>query len=107
MNGAMLDTHLVREAGMLEMKKFDEHKVYTKVPIAEALKVTGKRPIGSCWIDISKGDSQNPNYRSRLVAQEIKRNADEGMFAATPPLEAKKGRFSMVMTQYAKERCQF
>ena len=107
MSGQMLDTHLVREARQLEMKKFGEHTVYTKVPISEAIRVTGKRPIGSRWIDINKGDSKNPNYRSRLVAQEIKRAADEGMFAATPPLEAKKCLFSMVMTQFAKNRCQF
>ena len=105
MSGQILDTHLVREARQLEMKKFSEHEVYTKVPISEAIHVTGKKPIGSRWIDINKGDSSNPNYRSRLVAKEIKREADEGMFAAMPPLEAKKCLFSMVMTQFARARC--
>ena len=32
----------------------------------------------------------NPEYRSRLVAQEIKTDKREDLFAATPPLEAKK-----------------
>ena len=50
----------------------------------------GKDPIGTRWIDVNKGDDDNPEYRSRLVAQEIKRDNREDLFAATPPLEAKK-----------------
>ncbi len=41
------------------------------------------------WIDINKGDEENPCYRSRLVAKEFKRGTDNPeLFAATPPLEA-------------------
>ena len=36
---------------------------------------------------------------SRLVAQEIKRDKREDLFAATPPLEAKKMLFSMAVTE--------
>ena len=61
--------------------------------------MTGKQPIGSKWIDINKGDAKAPNYRSRLVAKEIKRGPSDNMFAATPPLEAKKCLFST----YARE----
>ena len=32
----------------------------------------------------------HPEYRSRLVAKEIKLDKVKGLFAATPPLEAKK-----------------
>ena len=42
------------------------------------------------WIDINKGDSQNLNYRFRLVAREINTNKRDDLFAATPPLEALK-----------------
>ena len=80
--------------------------MYTKVPISECVRVAGKRPIGSKWIDINKGDVSNPNYRSRLVAKEIKRGPSDDMFAATPPLEAKKSLFSMAMTQFARGRAQ-
>ena len=88
------------------MEEFEQHGVYTKVPISECIRVTGKRPIGSKWIDINKGDVSNPNYRSRLVAKEIKRGPSDDMFAATPPLEAKKSLFSMAMTQFARGRAQ-
>ena len=35
----------------------------------------------------------NPECRSRLVAKDIKINKNEDLFAATPPLEAKKALF--------------
>ena len=44
--------------------------------------------FGTRWVDINKGDEHKPFYRSRLVAQEYKRQADWSFFAATPPLEA-------------------
>ena len=49
---------------------------------------TGKEPIGTRWVDINKGDEQNPEYRSRLVAQGIHNSKRDDLFAATPPLEA-------------------
>ena len=48
--------------------------------------------IGTKWIDINKGDAEHPNYRSRLVAQELNtsigRNPYGENFSATPPIEA-------------------
>ena len=66
--------------------------------------MTGKGPIGSRWIDINKGDDENPEYRSRLVAKEINRSPSDEMFAATPPLEAEKMLFSMAMSSFAQNR---
>ena len=51
------------------------------------------------WLDISKGDEANPEYRSRLVAQEIKTDKRQDLFAATPPLEAKKILCSLAVTE--------
>ena len=56
-------------------------------------------PIGCRWVDINKGDEDNPEYRSRLVAKEIKKDRNQDLFAATPPLEAKKILLSMAMTE--------
>ena len=88
------------------MDKFKQHNVYTKVPISECVAVTGKQPIGSKWLDTNKGDESGPNYRSRLVAQDIRRGPNEDIFAATPPLQANKCPFSMVMTKFARGRAQ-
>ena len=105
MSGKPLRADLVQVARGEEMAKFGQNEVYTKVPISECVAVTGKQPIGSRWIDINKGDEAVPNYRSRLVAKEIRRGPNEEMFAATPPLEAKKCLFSMCTTQFARGRC--
>lgn len=48
---------------------------------------TGKKPIGTRWVDTNKVDATNPKVRSRLVAQEINRSKMPELFAATPPLE--------------------
>ena len=52
-------------------------------------------PIIVRWIDINKGDSQSPNYRSRIVARELNTRNRDDLFAATPPLEALKIILSM------------
>ena len=103
MSGHKLDTKLVLKARKEEMDKYYAHNAYDKVPIEECHRVTGKGPIGSRWIDINKGDDDNPDYRSRLVAKEINRSPSAEMFAATPPLEAKKMLFSMAMSSFAQE----
>ena len=56
-------------------------------------------PIGTRWVDVNKGDDANPEYSSRLVAQEIKRDNREDLFAATPPLEAKKMLMAMAVIE--------
>ena len=69
------------------------------MPISECWATTGKKPVGVKWIDINKGDENHPEYRSRLVAKEIKHWHDQDLFAATPPLEAKKLLMSLAMTE--------
>ena len=81
------------------MMEFTKHSVYTKVPLKECFDKTGAPPIGTRWVDINKGDRVHPEYRSRLVAQEIKVDKREDLFAATPPLEAKKMLMSIAVTE--------
>ena len=54
----------------------------------EAYRVTGKPPISFKWVDVNKRDDLNPNYRSRLVARDIRRPGKQAIFAPTPPLGA-------------------
>ena len=72
--------------------------VYTKVPIEQCWERTGKKPIGVRWVIVNKGDDESPNIRARLVGKEIKTDNRLDMFAATPPLEAKKFLFSLAAT---------
>ena len=53
------------------MDYFTSKKVYAKVTREESFKRMGKAPIMVKWVDVNKGDDQEPNYRSRLVAREI------------------------------------
>ena len=74
--------------------------LYVKRTFEERWQVTGKAPIKTRFVDINKGDHDAPNYRSRLVATEIRaQNPSLDHFAAMPPLEAKKALFSLAATR--------
>ena len=89
-SGEVLTEEGVIKARKEEMEEIRKHGVYVKVPIEECWRETGKKPIGTKWVDVNKGDSVHPEYRSRLVAKEIKTDKRMDLFAATPPLEGKK-----------------
>ena len=59
--GEPLDFEKVIEARKEEMEEFRKHKVYEKVPMEECIRVTGKQPIGVRWVDVNKGDKDNPD----------------------------------------------
>ena len=100
MSGKRLDSNLVKEARKEEIIEVKKHKVYEKVPIQQCLEETGQAPVGTRWVDVNKGDDSNVEYRSRLVAQELKRLSwADDLFAATPPLEVKKMLFSTAVTE--------
>ena len=81
--GAPLDKELAIKARKLEIDYFRKMKVYSKIKREPWMKVITTR-----WLDINKGDEQSPNYRSRLVGREIKKDKRTDLFAATPPLES-------------------
>ena len=66
---------------------FDKLGVYDRVPREEQQR-TGGKIIGTKWIDVNKGDVDNPNIRCRLVGKEFRTTHDDALFASTPPLEA-------------------
>ena len=94
-SGEKLDPAEVKKARKEEVDYVRKMKLYNKVPIAECYAKTGKASITVRWIGINKGDSTNPNYRSRLVAREINTHKRDDLFAGTPPLEALKSILSM------------
>ena len=70
------------------MLYFKDKHVYTKVAREEAYRLTGGAPIAVKWVDTNKGDDEEPNCRSRLVAKDYRRKGDDSIFAPTPPLES-------------------
>jgi len=83
-----------------ELEFFKAKGVWTKRLKAEARTMTGRPPISVRWVDINKGDDEAPNYRSRLVARQMKvlDRSEDSFFAPTPPLEGLRTVLSMTTT---------
>ena len=105
-SGRRLDPLKVAEAKMEELKIAKEYSLYEKVPIEECYNKTGKTPIGVKWVYVNKGDDENPAYRARLRAKEVKAKDPylEGVFAPTPPIEGLRLLLSLSFTAEDKKR---
>ena len=90
-----LDMKLVRKAREDEMQFNAKTGLYKYSSRGTAKEVTNKPSIKVRWVDTNKGDSKLPNYRSRLVAKEIRTHRDDNLYAATPPLESLRVLLSM------------
>ena len=71
--------------------------------VQECLEVTGKKPVAIWWVDTYKGDEENPEYRSRIVAKDLKTRRDPSMpaidtIAPMPALEMIKLLLSLAAT---------
>ena len=99
-NGEALDPEKVMAARREELAYFRSMGVYKKVPLSEAA-AAGQKTIAVRWIDINKGDRETPVYRSRLVAKEFRRGAQQEpeLFAPTPPTECLKMCLSKLATR--------
>ena len=67
-SGKELDGREVKKARMKEVGFVNKKNVWQKMSRKEALR-KGYKIIQTRWIDIDKGDEDNPNYRSRLVGK--------------------------------------
>ena len=101
LTGQTLRDDLVRAARLKELEYFNRKGVWLKVPRERARQRTGRPPISVRWVDVNKGDELNPNYRSRLVARQLKARDTSGQsfFAPAPPIEALRTVLSMAMTK--------
>ena len=68
-SGEVLSEEGVRAARKLEMDYFIKMGVYTYVTREEATRSGRGKIIKGRWIDVNKGDSKNPDYRSRNVGK--------------------------------------
>ena len=100
LTGQVLKDSLVMEARKKELDFFKSKGVWLKVPRQQAFQRTGRPPISVRWVDVNKSDEVEPNYRSRLVARQLKATDTSGncYFAPAPPLEALRTVLSMAMT---------
>jgi hypothetical protein len=94
-SGELMIKELVGAASKVEMETYKKNGVYEIVPLEECWKETGNACVGVRWVDTNKGDKEKPEYGCRVVAKEIKKDKHEDLFAATPPLKAKRSLFSL------------
>ena len=83
LSGKTLVADLVQEARRQEIDIIRQMGVWEVAHRPEGIRVIGTR-----WADINKGDDKSPNYRSRLVAKDIRTGGPQEHFAAMPPLAA-------------------
>ena len=100
LTGQVLKDKLVTAARFKELEFFHSKGVWIKAPKNEARHRTGRPPITVRWVDVNKGDEVSPNYRSRLVARQMKCHDRSGAsyFAPAPPLEALRTVLSLAVT---------
>ena len=100
LTGLPLVPDLCRAARLQEIDYFKAKGVWELRSIDEAIRRMGRRPISVPWVETNKGDDNNPNVRSRLVAREIRLPGQEAIFAPTPPLESLRMILSMATTSF-------
>ncbi|CAK0851548.1 unnamed protein product, partial [Prorocentrum cordatum] len=109
LTGLPLDPTRVKAARRLEMDFMAQLGVWVYAREEDCQRELGRRPLSVRWVDIDKGDTDRPDYRSRLVAQEtnaqstIARDDIGAVFAATPPLECLRLICSMAMSSDPSE----
>ena len=97
-SGKILDLKGVEKGRKDEIKIVEGMKVWEKVPRSSVPSAT--KIIGARWVDVNKQDEEDLPYRSRLVAQEIKKGAGfDEYFAAMPSLSALKLLLAIAVSQ--------
>ena len=86
-SSAPLDPEKVIAGRKLEIVYGEKKPIWEKL-LRKFAKDKGWKIVRSGWIDINKGDDLNLNYRSRMVGKEFNDSELDGLFVATPPLEA-------------------
>jgi len=89
-NDIAVPIEMVKKARRVEMGHM-KNKIFKVVKKEEALRVTGKAPISTKWVDTDKTHGTGePMVRSRWVARDFKDPKEkdrEDLFSATPPIE--------------------
>jgi hypothetical protein len=96
--GDVLDSSLVMRAEAEELEYMVHLGVGDEVDEQECWDKTGKAPTTTKFVRTNKGTTVEPDVRARLCGRDFKPKGEDGrcdVFAAMPPLEAKKMLFRM------------
>ena len=100
----------VQIARRVELEFMDKLAALKEGRVEQCWSETNAKPFGTKWIDISKGDGDRVEIRSRLVATDLKvRQGQMGVlpddvFNATPPLDALRFLMTLMMTESMQDR---
>ena len=72
-SGEPRDGNLVKAARRLELEFVEKMGVYTRVPRAQSLASGKGKIVKGRWIDVNRGSSEVPEYRSQYVGKEFNR----------------------------------
>ena len=101
--GEKLNPGLVAEAENEEIEFMKRIGVGEECEERECWEMTGKPPTTTKFVRVNKGSDEKPDVRARLCARDFKKKGDKNrsdLFAAMPPLEAKK----LLFRQAAREK---
>ena len=99
--GEELPASLVEAARHEEVSFMQSVPVWKVVPLSQCRQRTGKGPIKGKWVDVNKGDSEQPDIRSRYVGMEVAYQRDDAFHSSMPPLEA----LRLLISRTAAGRC--
>jgi hypothetical protein len=91
--GKTLNAKLVEIAEREEIDFMEKLGVGVESTLDECWSMTGKPPVSTKFVRVNKGGDEAPDVRARLCARDFKfkgSDTDINLFAAMPPLEAKK-----------------
>ena len=104
LSGQWLDAEKVTEGRREEIEHMEgELDMFIPATWEECMEKTGRPPITTKWVDVNKGTPKCQVVRSRLVARDFKHKGESArfdLFAAMPPLEAKR-----MLLRMAIRRC--
>ena len=108
LTGQVLKDSFVEDARKKELEYFEKKQVWERVDKA-LVRSKGHKIVSTRWVDVNKGDNACPNYRSRLVARQLKAHDKSGtvFFAPTPPLEALRTVLSRTTTRSQGEPAEY
>ena len=86
MSGNQLSSEEVDAGRLDEVERLLSYDVYETAPIEQCWNSIGRVQVNIKWVDINKDDKVNHDYRSRLVAKELKLDKRLDLFAAKTAL---------------------
>ena len=63
LTGEELPAHLVHDAREEGCSFMEDWGVWEEVPVEVCWRRSGRRPIGTRWVDVNKGDAAKPDVR--------------------------------------------